>query len=144
MDDLIGRSITYQIAVGARAGQKLVTLQTVPARLLREECNRNGAARAAADSHCTRASQSPRAPPGQARLLWTRSNRPLCWPLPRRAWVGSDRGSGQGPGGAGWEAWADRISGRRGIRAAGVARQGPSNEIIADWCERPSRYRDAS
>ena len=32
LDDLIGHSITYRIAVGPRAGQKLFTLQTVPPR----------------------------------------------------------------------------------------------------------------
>jgi hypothetical protein len=32
LDDLLGHSITYRIAVGPRAGQKLFTLQTVPAR----------------------------------------------------------------------------------------------------------------
>jgi tetratricopeptide (TPR) repeat protein len=32
MDDLIGHSITYRVAVGPRAGQKVFTLQTVPAR----------------------------------------------------------------------------------------------------------------
>jgi hypothetical protein len=32
MDDLIGRSITYRVAVGARAGRKVFTLQTVPVR----------------------------------------------------------------------------------------------------------------
>ena len=32
LDDLIGDSITYRIAVGPRAGQKLFTLQTLPAR----------------------------------------------------------------------------------------------------------------
>ena len=31
LDDLIGHSITYRIAVGPRAGQKLFTLQTLPA-----------------------------------------------------------------------------------------------------------------
>jgi len=31
LDDLIGHSITYRIAVGPRAGEKLFTLQTVPA-----------------------------------------------------------------------------------------------------------------
>jgi len=30
MDDLIGHSITYWVAVGTRAGQKVFTLQTVP------------------------------------------------------------------------------------------------------------------
>ena len=30
LDDLLGHSITYRIAVGPRAGQKLFTLQTVP------------------------------------------------------------------------------------------------------------------
>ena len=33
LDDLLGHSITYRIAVGPRAGQKLFTLQTVPPRL---------------------------------------------------------------------------------------------------------------
>jgi hypothetical protein len=32
LDDLIGHSITYRIAVGPRAGQKVFTLQTVPAQ----------------------------------------------------------------------------------------------------------------
>ncbi len=32
MDDLIGYSITYRVAVGPRAGQKVFALQTVPAR----------------------------------------------------------------------------------------------------------------
>jgi hypothetical protein len=32
LDDLLGHSITYRLAVGPRAGQKLFTLQTVPAR----------------------------------------------------------------------------------------------------------------
>ncbi len=32
LDDLIGHSITYRVAVGPRTGQKLFTLQTVPAR----------------------------------------------------------------------------------------------------------------
>lgn len=32
LDDLIGPSITYRIALGPRAGQKLFTLQTLPAR----------------------------------------------------------------------------------------------------------------
>jgi len=31
-DDLIGHSITYRVAVGPRAGQKVFSLQTVPAR----------------------------------------------------------------------------------------------------------------
>ena len=31
MDDLIGHSITYRVAVGPRAGQKVFALQTVPA-----------------------------------------------------------------------------------------------------------------
>jgi hypothetical protein len=48
MDDLIGHSITYRIAVGPRAGQKLFTLQTVPPRLQGPEPNPNGAARAGA------------------------------------------------------------------------------------------------
>jgi len=46
MDDLIGHSITYRIAVGPRAGQKLFTLQTVPLRLQGPALNPNGAARA--------------------------------------------------------------------------------------------------
>jgi len=32
MDDLLGHSITYRVAVGPRAGQKVLSLQTVPAR----------------------------------------------------------------------------------------------------------------
>lgn len=32
LDDLVGHSITYRIAVGPRAGQKVFTLQTVPAQ----------------------------------------------------------------------------------------------------------------
>jgi hypothetical protein len=46
LDDLLGHSITYRIAVGPRAGQKLFTLQTVPPRLQGLEGERNGAARA--------------------------------------------------------------------------------------------------
>jgi Putative transposase/Transposase zinc-binding domain len=46
LDDLLGHSITYRIAVGPRAGQKLFTLQTVPARLHGLEGDANGAARA--------------------------------------------------------------------------------------------------
>jgi hypothetical protein len=45
-DDLLGHSITYRIAVGPRAGQKLFTLQTVPARSQGMEGDPNGAARA--------------------------------------------------------------------------------------------------
>jgi hypothetical protein len=33
LDDLLGHSITYRIAVGSRVGQKLFTLQTVAPRL---------------------------------------------------------------------------------------------------------------
>ena len=32
LDDLIAHSITYRVAVGPRAGQKVFSLQTVPAR----------------------------------------------------------------------------------------------------------------
>ncbi len=32
LDDVIGHSITYRVAVGPRAGQKVFSLQTVPAR----------------------------------------------------------------------------------------------------------------
>jgi hypothetical protein len=32
MDDLLGHSITYRVAVGPRVGQKVFSLQTVPAR----------------------------------------------------------------------------------------------------------------
>lgn len=46
LDDLLGHSITYRIAVGARAGQKLFTLQTVAPRLQGLEGDPNGAARA--------------------------------------------------------------------------------------------------
>jgi len=44
LDDLIGHSITYRIAVGPRAGQKVFTLQTVPAQPEGE--GRHGAAEA--------------------------------------------------------------------------------------------------
>ena len=37
MDDLIGHSITYRVAVGPRAGQKVFTLQTVPSARGRAE-----------------------------------------------------------------------------------------------------------
>jgi len=47
LDDLIGHSITYRIAVGPRAGQKLFTLQTVPAR---EEAEQQGDQRSAANA----------------------------------------------------------------------------------------------
>jgi hypothetical protein len=46
LDDLLGHSITYRIAVGPKAGQKLFTLQTVPPRLQGLEGDPNGAARA--------------------------------------------------------------------------------------------------
>jgi hypothetical protein len=46
LDDLLGHSITYRIAMGPRAGQKLFTLQTVAPRLHRQEGEPNGAARA--------------------------------------------------------------------------------------------------
>jgi hypothetical protein len=44
LDDLIGHSITYRIAIGPRAGQKVFTLRTVPAQ--GEGDGRNGAAQA--------------------------------------------------------------------------------------------------
>ena len=47
LDDLIGRSITYRIAVGPRAGQKLFTLQLLPASPPTEEGDPSGAVRAA-------------------------------------------------------------------------------------------------
>ncbi len=46
LDDLIGHSIAYRIAVSPRAGQKLFTLQTVPARTPESLADFNGAARA--------------------------------------------------------------------------------------------------
>jgi len=46
LDDLIGHSITYRIAVGPRTGQKLFTLQTVPPQMQGLEVDPNGAARA--------------------------------------------------------------------------------------------------
>jgi hypothetical protein len=48
LDDLIGHSITYRIAVGPRAGQKLFTLQTVPAR--EPESEQQGDGRGAANA----------------------------------------------------------------------------------------------
>lgn len=50
LDDLLGHSIAYRIAVGPRAGQKLFTLQTVPARPPEQLEDRNVAARAGAFS----------------------------------------------------------------------------------------------
>jgi ribosomal protein S27E len=44
LDDLFGHSITYRIAIGPRAGQKVFTLETVPAQDSEE--GRNGAAQA--------------------------------------------------------------------------------------------------
>jgi len=44
--DLIRHSITYRIAVGPRAGQKLFTWQTVPPRLQGLEGDADGAVRA--------------------------------------------------------------------------------------------------
>jgi hypothetical protein len=46
LDDLIGHSITYRIAVGSRAGQKLFTLQLLSARPPEEAGDPSGAARA--------------------------------------------------------------------------------------------------
>jgi ribosomal protein S27E len=46
LDDLLGSSITYRIAVGARASQKLFTLQMVPPQLQGLEADPNGAAHA--------------------------------------------------------------------------------------------------
>jgi len=43
---LISRSITYRIAVGPRAGQKLSTLQTLPAREAEQQGDHRGAASA--------------------------------------------------------------------------------------------------
>ena len=47
LHDLIGHSITYRIAVGPRAGQKLFTLQTRPAR---EDVDQRGDHRGAASA----------------------------------------------------------------------------------------------
>jgi hypothetical protein len=46
LDDLIGHSITYRIAVGPRAGQKLFTLQTLPANAAEQQGDHRGAAQA--------------------------------------------------------------------------------------------------
>jgi prevent-host-death family protein len=45
MDDLLGHSITYRVAMGPRAGQKVFTLQTVPAEPPEEQ--KKGVAQAA-------------------------------------------------------------------------------------------------
>jgi hypothetical protein len=45
MDDLIGHSITYRVAMGPRSGQKVFTLQGVPAGLVEEQ--KRGVAEAA-------------------------------------------------------------------------------------------------
>ena len=50
LDDLLGHSIIYRIAVGPRAGQKLFTLQTFAPRLQGPEGELNGAARAGGPS----------------------------------------------------------------------------------------------
>lgn len=61
LDDLIGHSITYRIAVGPRAGQKLFTLQTVPAREPEPEQQGDGRGAAnAAGFHCMRVWTSSR------------------------------------------------------------------------------------
>jgi hypothetical protein len=52
MADLLGHSITYRVAVGPRAGQKVFSLQTVPAR---EDEPRKGVAQYAG-SRCMRGS----------------------------------------------------------------------------------------
>jgi hypothetical protein len=66
LDDLIGHSITYRIAMGPRAGQKLFTLQTLPARRQR----RRGSATARlgrAGSRCMRVWRShPANAPGSS------------------------------------------------------------------------------
>jgi hypothetical protein len=49
LDDLIGHSITYRIAVGPRAGQKLFTLQTLPASAV-PEAEQQGGHRGAAQA----------------------------------------------------------------------------------------------
>jgi hypothetical protein len=46
LDDLIGHSITYRIAVGPRTGQKLFTLRTLPGRPPELDVDPNDAARA--------------------------------------------------------------------------------------------------
>ena len=57
LDDLIGPSITYRIALGPRAGQKLFTLQTLPARPETDDprsvATAGGFSLQRADSHCT-------------------------------------------------------------------------------------------
>jgi len=49
MDDLLGHSITYRVAVGPRAGQKVFSLQTVPAR---GDESKNGVAQHAGFAAC--------------------------------------------------------------------------------------------
>src|SRR5690606_29718797 len=67
LDDLIGHSITYRIAVGPRAGQKVFTLQTVAAQS-EEEPPRKRLAEASGfslpcgDWHRGRAAQKARTP----------------------------------------------------------------------------------
>ena len=60
MDDLIGHSVTYRIAVGPHQGQKAFTLQTIPAHT--EERDHGGLAKAAGFSlHCGVAAACPHA-----------------------------------------------------------------------------------
>jgi hypothetical protein len=46
LDDVLGHSMTYRIAVGPRAGQKVFTLQLLPARPPEEAGDPSGAVRA--------------------------------------------------------------------------------------------------
>jgi hypothetical protein len=80
MDDLIGHSITYRVALGPRAGQKVFTLHTVAVQAGSGAEKRRGTvcrlfiarrcrhrARAAREARAARAHSSPRARPGPVR-----------------------------------------------------------------------------
>jgi hypothetical protein len=76
LDDLIGHSIAYRIAVGPKAVQKLFTLQTVPAR--KPEPEQQGDHRGAADAGGFFAACGSGHSTGSAREV--RTAVPLCEP----------------------------------------------------------------
>lgn len=78
LDDLIGHSITYRIAVGPRAGQKRFTLQTLPARTAESLDDPEGAARAGGFSLHAGIDIAPRQRPKLERLCRYVSRPPVA------------------------------------------------------------------
>ena len=72
MDDLLGHSITYRVAMGPRARQKAFTLPC-PLNLPRSQ---RKALRKQRDSHCTPASESRRTARGKLERLCRYVSRP--------------------------------------------------------------------